>query len=280
MITTTEITPLPALSSFVRCYTYREFDTNGMDFIKPWHASHEIAMPFFFKAVPVKLVDPVTGNIVKTGKNCGVVGMSTQYNGEMTFNGSYSFFQIVFNPNGFSKIFHIPSYEITDKIMWAEEIFDSKIKFLHEQLAETDSVTKMAALANTWLLHYLNKQRWVDYKDRITAAGNIIMKKAGLVNLDELAAYINMSVRSFERHFSKEVGVSPKQLCCITRFNHALELKLKKPYENWTSIAHLSGYFDQMHLIKDFKRFCGDVPSSLLKHVPLMEEKYTSRVDG
>jgi AraC-like DNA-binding protein len=48
---------------------------------------------------------------------------------------------------------------------------------------------------------------------------------------------------------------------------------------NWTSIAYDSGYFDQMHLVKDFKRFCGEAPSSLLKRVPLFEEKYISRVN-
>lgn len=61
MITTSEIAPSPALAPFVHCYAYREFDTNGFDVIKPWHASHEMYIPFFFKAVPVKLVDSETG---------------------------------------------------------------------------------------------------------------------------------------------------------------------------------------------------------------------------
>jgi len=279
MVTTSEIAPAPPLAEFVRCYSYREFETYGLDFVKPWHASPDQNIVFFFKAVPVTLIDTATGGIITRGKSCGVVGMATQYNGEMTFNGSYSFFIIHFKPNGFYKIFNIPSFEIANKILGIEEILNTEIKFLHEQLAEADGMKTMTELSNTWLLHWLNKQRWIDYKDSITASANLIIKEAGSINLDKLAVYANMSIRSFERHFYEQVGISPKQLCCISRFNHALELKLRRRSMNWTSIAYQSGYFDQMHLIKDFKRFCGDVPTSLLKHMPLLEEKYISRVE-
>lgn len=279
MVTTSEIAPAPALAPFVRCYSYREFETNGLKFSKPWYASHDQNFVFFFKALPVKLVNASTGEIITRGKSCGIVGTSTQYNGDMVFNGSYSFFIIHFMPNGFYKIFNIPPYETTDKILGTEGIPDLELKYLHEQLAEADSMTARAELSNRWLLHWLNKQRWIDYKDSITASANLIIKEAGLINLDKLVHYANMGIRSFERHFNEQVGISPKQLCCISRFNHALELKLRRRNMAWTSIAYESGYFDQMHLIKDFKRFCGDVPTSLLKHVPILEEKYTSRVE-
>ena len=117
-----------------------------------------------------------------------------------------------------------------------------------------------------------------NYSERITIAANLITKNAGLVNIDSLAHFTCMSMRNFERIFTNETGMSPKQLCCISRFNNALELKLKYPSMKWISVAHQSGYFDQMHLIKDFKRFCGEAPASLLKHVPLLEENYLSRI--
>jgi AraC-like DNA-binding protein len=207
-----------------------------------------------------------------------VVGISTQYNGDMTFNGKYSFLQIIFNPHGFHTLFNTSPLEITDKIVWSEDIFNSEIKLFHEQLYEAQSMAAMAELANIWLLKYLNKKRRVGYKDRITAAANLITKNAGLINLDTLADYACMSMRNFERIFINETGMSPKRLCCISRFNNALQLKLNDPRMKWTCIAHHSGYFDQTHLIKDFRRYCGKAPASLLKHVPLFKEKYISRI--
>lgn len=277
VVTTSEIAPSPKLAPFVRCYAYREFDTNGSAVTMPWRASHDTGIIFFFKDVPSSLTDIRTGKVLKRGKSCDVVGMSTQYNGDMTFNGKYSFLQIIFQPHGFYTLFHSSPLEISDRIVWSGDIFNSDINLLHEQLFEAESVAAMAELANDWLLHYLNRRR-VDYKDRITIAANLITKNTGLINIEKLAHYTCMSMRNFERIFINETGMSPKQLCCISRFNKALELKLDYPSMKWTSIAHQSGYFDQMHLIKDFKRFCGEAPSSLLKHVPLLEEDYISRI--
>ena len=278
MITTTEILPTAALAPYIRSYSYREFDTHGIDIIKPWHASQDSNIIFFFKDVPSSLTDTISGKVLKKGKNCDIVGMSTKYNGDMAFNGKYSFLQIIFQPHGFYTLFNTSPLEIADKIVWSGDILNSEINILHEQLYEAENVEAMGKLVNDWLLPYLNKKRSINYKDVITATANIITKNAGLINLDTLTHFACMSMRNFERIFIKETGMSPKQLCCICRFNNALERKLSHPSMNWTSIAHQSGYFDQMHLIKDFKRFCGEAPSSLLKNVPLLEEKYISRI--
>ena len=273
MVIFSEIAPSPALAPFVHCYAYREFQTGCLDIVKPWHASHQSNIVFFLKALPVKLVDSETGQVLKTGKNCDIVGMATKCNGEMVFNGSYSFFQIIFKPHGLYRIFKRPPLELTNKIVWSEDIFSADIKLLHEQFYEANAIAEMVELANSWLLGYLNKHKRIDYKDRITSAANLITINAGLINVDSLADYACMSTRNFERTFLSETGMSPKQLSCIARFNYALDLKLKFPLMKWTSIAHLTGYFDQTHLVKDFKKFGGEPPSSLLKHGPLFEEK-------
>jgi hypothetical protein len=51
MVTTTEISPSPQLASFVRCYAYREFDTNGSDVTMPWRASHDTSIIFSLKTL-------------------------------------------------------------------------------------------------------------------------------------------------------------------------------------------------------------------------------------
>jgi AraC-like DNA-binding protein len=279
MITTTEIAPSPILAPFIRCYCYREFDTGGSDLVKRWHATHELTMPFFFKELPVKLIGPEKKVVIEKGTWGGLSGMSTQYNGDMFFKGSYSFFEISFRPNGFYKIFKIPSDKCVNQIIGADDIFDVRIKLFYEQLCEAADLQEMAILANVFLSSYLKKQKSLEYKDAITSLSNIFLRRRGLVNIKRMAYDANMSLRNFERHFTEQVGVSPKLFGCIARFNHALSLKLKYPEENWTSIAFESGYFDQMHLIKDFKRFYGYAPSIFFKETPMREEKFNSRIE-
>ncbi len=70
-----------------------------------------------------------------------------------------------------------------------------------------------------------------------------------------------MSVRTFERRFTEQVGVAPKMYLKLFRLNQALHLRLLSPAKSWTAIAHECGYFDQMHFIKDFKQFTGLTPT-------------------
>lgn len=35
------------------------------------------------------------------------------------------------------------------------------------------------------------------------------------------------------------------------------------PNLSWTSLAHDCGYFDQMHMIRDFKEFTGITPTTM-----------------
>ncbi len=272
MVTTFEVAPSPALAPYIRRYVYREFDTNGFDIIKPWYASHEASIHFFFKALPVKLLNPGTGEILKKGKPCDVLGMSSKYNGDMYFNGAYSFFQVIFKPGGFSQLFKIPSFEIINRIISSEDIFNVEIKLLHEQLYHATSSINRAALADAFLLSLLKKRKHIYNQNAISSAIHLIVKNAGVIHVDMLARHANMSVRNFERSFHLATGMQPKLLCGITRFNHALELKLQNPKKIWTSIAQELGYFDQMHLIKDFKRYAGDTPKTFLKDTFLLEE--------
>src|SRR5688500_12441561 len=151
MIIVTEISPAPVLAPFVRCYSFREFDTKGRNLIKPWHASHEISMPFFFKAKPVSLSNPQTGQNISGGSYGEIAGLGSQFNGEMTFNGCYAFFEIYFKPNGFSKIFGLPAAEFTNYILHAEEVLDFNIKTFFEQLCHANGLSEMGCLANTFL---------------------------------------------------------------------------------------------------------------------------------
>jgi AraC-like DNA-binding protein len=53
--------------------------------------------------------------------------------------------------------------------------------------------------------------------------------------------------------------------CRITRFRHLLNAVSENGASvNWVQIALDSGFFDQPHLIRDFRRFAGDSPTSFL----------------
>ena len=84
-------------------------------------------------------------------------------------------------------------------------------------------------------------------------------------------------MRNFERRFSEQVGTSPKLFCRLVRFTAAVQFKIAHSKKSWTEVAYECGYFDQMHLIKDFKQFTNENPSTFFNDNPdLMKESFTT----
>jgi AraC-like DNA-binding protein len=67
-------------------------------------------------------------------------------------------------------------------------------------------------------------------------------------------------VRQVERISLARLGLSPKAFARVVRFSAAYRLHEERPGLRWTDIAYQCGYFDQMHLIRDFRDFAGMPP--------------------
>jgi hypothetical protein len=50
----------------------------------------------------------------------------------------------------------------------------------------------------------------------------------------------------------------------VARFTFALSMKASWPAMTWAAVSQQAGYFDQMHLVKDFKALAAAPPSTLL----------------
>src|SRR6185503_4901844 len=81
-------------------------------------------------------------------------------------------------------------------------------------------------------------------------AGRIV-DTAGKVSVDQLASDAGISSRQLERRFLREVGLGPKLLGRIIRFQHVFRA-VEQCDATWSAIAVECGYYDQAHLIRDF----------------------------
>ncbi|RXJ49416.1 helix-turn-helix domain-containing protein [Gelidibacter gilvus] len=269
MVTSSHIAPNPILSAYVVNYTLRQFETDGLDIKRPWFASYQTSITFFFKDKPINLRDPIHGKVIKKGDCINILGLNSEYNGEMTFNGSYLFFEMAFRPTGLHDIFGIPAATTLNHIVDGRDLLDINIQVLYERLCEAKNIREMGLLADTYLLNYLLKRNQLCDNKNFLKIVSTIINSFGKPTLDQLTFQANMSNRNLERQFIDKVGVSPKHLICMVRFNLALSYKRRNPTLNWTSIAAECGYFDQMHMIREFKHLSGNTPSDLIK-IPLV----------
>lgn len=279
MPTITNISACSALVPFIRNYQLLEFNTDHLEFIKPWHAIPEISLTFFLEDKPIGLTNEATNYHINGSSDVWVQGLSTRFNGLMKFNGNYRIFIIQFMPNGFNRLFNLPLNEFTNKLVEVGTVFGNKITMLLEQLQNTTDINQMAILADKFLEIYRIRQKNSHLNDGINSVSRHMLQLENHLNIDLYAHGANMSLRNFERKFKEEVGISPRLFCRLLRFDKAVNLKIIHPEKSWTDITYLCGYYDQMHMIKDFKEFADSSPQKFfeISPPPTVEFRKTER---
>lgn len=89
----------------------------------------------------------------------------------------------------------------------------------------------------------------------IQYALNKIYSLKGNININQLAEETGYSSRYLRKQFEDHIGISPKLFSQIVRFQYSLFMLMKNNQYSISDIINENGYYDQAHLIKEFKRF-------------------------
>jgi AraC-like DNA-binding protein len=84
----------------------------------------------------------------------------------------------------------------------------------------------------------------------------------GAVPIGTLADEVGWSRRHLVTKFRQQVGLPPKTLARVVRFQHLL--RLLGPDVDWARLAAECGYYDQAHMNRDFREFAGTTPTDYL----------------
>ena len=93
--------------------------------------------------------------------------------------------------------------------------------------------------------------------------------KLGSATVSAVAADLGVSERQLRRVFDETVGLSPKTFAKLARFRRALDAAGAAPNASWASIAAAAGYYDQSHLIGEFRAIAGVTPRVLQSELRL-----------
>ncbi|MEP7143123.1 MAG: helix-turn-helix domain-containing protein [Ferruginibacter sp.] len=276
MVTTSLILPQPVLRDFIHYYSLCKSGFTHVSITSPLFAHHDTSICFFLSGSPVYKTSSETVGKERIHK-VSLFGLMTHCAGSITVEGNYETFIIEFRPNGFNKMFGIPAGSICNTIFPANEVIGNCIEHFYEELLRVTGATEMASLANKFLIGFLNRQKAVYFNDGITKISNQLLTSIYTNNIPQYAYQANMSMRNFERRFVEQVGTSPKLFCRLLRFNTAVKFKIIDPEKSWNQIADECGYYDDMHMIKEFKQFANASPATLFKDNPwYMEETFTT----
>lgn len=161
-------------------------------------------------------------------------------------------------PGGMYRLLGIPMHELFDGGFNARDLFGAEMRSINDQLQQIKDLEQGKILVENFLLEKISKLK---EKLPFDFALGILFKKNGNMSMDNTASLSCLSLRQFERKCRERIGMNPKLYARILKFSKAYRLHEASPHLSWTSIAYESGYYDQMHMIRDFKVFAGVNPS-------------------
>lgn len=131
------------------------------------------------------------------------------------------------------------------------DFFSSLEKKLTPMLMSVTSLEKRAEIASVYLLQQLREDRM---NPVLMNAVHDIISSRGTMKIADLAASHAISRKQLERVFDEYMGVSPKTFSSLVRYQMLWQALCFGHDHNILDLVEKYGYFDQAHLLNDFKQ--------------------------
>jgi AraC-like DNA-binding protein len=171
--------------------------------------------------------------------------------------------EVYFTPLGARRVLGLPLRELTNLEVELEDVLGAAFtRELVERLATAPGWAERFALLDATIAAKLAEAPGpaplVDW------AWRRLRESDGRLAVRALAAEIGCSRRHLVAQFHEQLGLPPKTLARVLRFNRAVDLLQRDDGTRFGEIALDCGYYDQAHLNRDFRAFAGDPPTAFL----------------
>ena len=181
----------------------------------------------------------------------------------ISYNGDFEEITIIFKPMGVNRFIRQDFSAIASSF---SQSFDDKCwQFFASSLFS--SPDRIAVLEQFLLSKLEDHPSFIKVEEALPYFEN---QQEGLC-LPAIAGLLNMTVKSFQRLFSKHMACTPSDYRRIARFRKSLDSKLHAPgIKSLTHICYENNYFDQSYFIKEFKKLTTRNPKDFFRAIQML----------
>jgi AraC-like DNA-binding protein len=167
-------------------------------------------------------------------------------------HGEIDCLDLKLTPLGAYRLFGVPMSELTGRVVDLAELANLRPGRLEEDLLRlaADGPEPAREVAQVWR--------------RLTATH-------GTAPIGALAAEVGWSRRHLVTRFREQVGLPPKTVARILRFEELLRRLPAAGRGRTAAVAAACGYYDQAHMNRDFREFAGTTPGDYLARFPSVQ---------
>ena len=228
----------------------------------PAHARERV-VPTGTLELVVSLVD-VEGRIHDTlglDRSFSGAGVAGAYRRPFTFDTreDASVVGVHFKPGQAGVVLGVPPGELMDRHVDLEDIWGRRARELRDRLCTATTTSERFAILEAELVSRLDARR---AHPAVMYALDVLARPQARVG--DIAKAASLTQRRLIELFTAAVGITPKRFGRVLRFHRATALARSSTLD-WTRVAHQCGYYDQAHLIHDFRELAEMTPSDLMR---------------
>lgn len=252
----TKIKPHPCLDNLIDYY-WVEKDDNCGDIVLPDGSSCIV----FNLGTPIGFTD--SAGKTKTISGEFVIGAQKRFFVLEKKTGTF-FIGVKFMQGEAYHFFNTPMVKLTDKAFELSKIRSLETKSLLEVLEKAESHDEIRKILNYFF--FINVEALICNSKVVDSIIHRVKESKSALLIKDLCESEKISNKHLISLFNKKVGLSPKLLYRINKFKKVIDLLQGNKKVNWTEVAYECNYYDQAHLINEFKRFSGLSPTEYLEN--------------
>jgi AraC-like DNA-binding protein len=160
------------------------------------------------------------------------------------------------------RLLGLPMHLLANRVVALEDLLARDAELLVERLHDAPGWAPRFALLDDALAQRLDAAR--PPSPGVAWAWTRLRETHGALPIGTLAGELGWSRRHLAAQFREQVGLPPKLLARILRFDRVIALLRDADPERWAEVAYDCGYYDQAHFNRDFRAFAGSTPSAFL----------------
>ena len=164
-------------------------------------------------------------------------------------------------PPAAHRLFGLPLRDLAYRQLPLEDVLDEP--FLVERLHDAGTWAARFRLLDSLLARRLRHAP--PPSPQVLWAWRRLVGARGDIRVGSLAEELGWSRKRLVTRFGEEIGLPPKAIARVLRFERARALAEAATRPDWARIAVESGYYDQSHLINDFRAFSGRTPGTFFQ---------------
>jgi len=164
-----------------------------------------------------------------------------------------------FRPGGAYPFFDAPSSATSGRLVGLDALWGGRGTLLRDRLLEAPSPEARLDLVEEGLRAHLVRPPVRD--PFLTFAVAALDRGA---HVSAVSERLGLTSKGFVRSFREQTGLTPKRFARIRRFQRTLSSIQCSSSTDWSELAARCGYFDQAHLIHEFREFAGITPTQYL----------------